>query len=167
MAHRINVRNTPGNHLKWGKLVKTWATGRDYVNHPISDQDPFPPDNPPQAIDNPRPTTFAQLVSQCKAIDCELYFDDGVNDQDVQGNEPITLEVIQRDSNTMILRLPPPDKIKESELRLLQPGETYTLPQFYERIHETLPKPEQTTTPSQKATLHAERVGEYTINTCA
>jgi hypothetical protein len=45
-------------------------------------------------------------------------------------------------------------------------GPPYPLPLFYERIHGTKPLPEQTTSPSQKAKLHAERVGEYTINTC-
>ena len=26
----------------WGKLVKTWATGRNYVDHEMTEEDPVP-----------------------------------------------------------------------------------------------------------------------------
>lgn len=160
---RINVR--PGGHLNWGKLVKTWASGRDYVGHVITNDSPFPADNE-LAPNNPKPTDFAQLVTQCQQFGVQLYFDDGVNNEDVQGSEKIELHVVPLHPDTMILRLPMDDKLKESEARLLKAGETYKLPGFYARIHETPAKDSQTGSPSQKATLHAERVGEYTINTC-
>jgi hypothetical protein len=162
---RINVRNIPHNHEKWGKLVKTWATGMNYVRHPISDDAPFPTqvEDPPEF---PRPGSFREFVAQCQAAEVELFFDDGINDRDVTGNEAMDLRVIVVPPDTAVVRLPESEKIKASEDRLLNRFASYPLPGFYERIFETLPKPEQTSSPSQKAVLHAERVGEYTINTC-
>ena len=77
------------------------------------------------------------------------------------------LQMIDIPPNTVVVRLPPSDKIKESEDRLLNALATYPLAKFYDRIYDTTPKPEQTSSRIQKAAIHAERVGEYTINTCA
>jgi hypothetical protein len=164
---RINVRNKDENHQKWGKLVKTWSTGRDYVRHVITDDAPFPKDDQ-WTKEFPEPKTFAELVAQCRAVGVELYFDDGASNPDVQGTETdITLKVVRFDSNTMVLRLPPADKIKESEERLVKPGEIYKVPMFYDRIYGAQDGPGETTASKvDKAKLHAERVGEYTINTC-
>jgi hypothetical protein len=75
--------------------------------------------------------------------------------------------LVQVSSDTAVLRLPAKEKIEESEERLLNQGEKYTLPGFYERIFGTVPKDSETASRERKAVLHAERVGEYTINTCA
>jgi hypothetical protein len=90
---RINVRNEPHNHEKWGKLVKTWATGMNYVRHPISDAAPFPTtvEDPPEFR---RPTSFREFVAQCQAAEVQLFFDDGIDDRDVTGNEAMDLLVI-------------------------------------------------------------------------
>jgi hypothetical protein len=162
---RINVRNNEGQHEKWGKLVKTWSTGKNYVRHVITDAAPFPTTveaNP----EFPKPETFSKFVAQAQAAGVELYFDDGVHDRDVTGNEPIGFKIIEVASDTHFVKLPPKDKIEESEARLQHEDALYRLPLFYERIHGRKPLAEQTTTMSQKAKLHAERVGEYTINTC-
>jgi hypothetical protein len=161
---RINVKDIPPNHVNWGKLVKTWSTGMNYVRHKITDAAPFPTtlDVPPEF---PRPTTFAEFVGQCQLAGVELFFDDGVQDLDVTGTEnDMSFKLVEVPSNTAVVRVPPSDKIKESETRLLAGG--YKLPNFYQRIHETDVKPTQVDTPSKRAVLHAERIGEYTINTC-
>jgi hypothetical protein len=162
---RINVRNSPGNHENWGKLVKTWSTGKNYVRHSISDDAPFPTtvETTPEF---PKPTSFSEFVAQAQAAGVQLFFDDGINNPDVTGREEMGLRIIEVPSDTAVVKLPDKAKIQESEDRLLRPGASYLLPDFYKRIHGTLPLPAQTSSPSQKATLHAERVGEYTINTC-
>lgn len=162
---RINVRNTRGNHERWGKLVKTWSTGKNYVEHLITDAAPFPTtvETDPRF---PKPGTFREFVAQAQAAGVELFFDDGVNNPDVTGREDIGFEIVDVSPDTHCVKLPPKDKIVASEDRLMTQGVSYTLPRFYERIHGTLPLPGQTSTRSQKAALHAERVGEYTINTC-
>jgi hypothetical protein len=163
---RINVRDIPHNHENWGKLIKTWSTGKNYVRHVISDAAPFP-----TAVENPaefpRPTTFPEFVRQCQAAGVQLFFDDDDKEPDVTGEEAMGLQMIVVPADTAFIRLPPRDKIKESEDRLLNRFATYPFVKFYDRIFQTAPKPSQTSSPSQKATIHAERVGEYTINTCA
>jgi hypothetical protein len=165
---RINVRNNPGNHERWGKLVKTWSTGKNYVDHLITDAAPFPTtvETEPKF---PKPGTFPEFVAQAQAAGVELFFDEGLNGvtgPDVTGGEAIGFKIVEVSSDTHCVKLPPEDKIVASEAQLMTQGFSYNLPGFYERIHGTLPLPGQTSTRSQKAALHAERVGEYTINTC-
>jgi len=162
---RINVRNLPGNHENWGKLVKTWSTGRNYVRHVITDNDPFPKVEE-EKPEFPRPRTFAQFVAQAQAAGVQLFFDDGVQNLDVTGSEKMNFEMVAVPPDTAYVKLPQADKITESETRLLNSGASYPLPGFYKRIHGTDPLPGETSSPTQKAKLHAERVGEYTINTC-
>jgi len=162
---RINVRNIPGNHENWGKLVKTWSTGRNYVRHVITDKDPFPTTVEPKP-EFPRPTSFRDFVAQAQAAGVQLFFDDGVNNPDVTGYEDLKFEMIDVPTDTHYVKLPHSIRIAESETRLLSSGASYPLPGFYDRIEGGPPRPEETSSPIQKAKLHAERVGEYTINTC-
>jgi hypothetical protein len=162
---RINVRNKPGNHERWGKLVKTWSTGKNYVRHVITDDKPFPT-SVETTPEFPRPGSFRQFVEQAQAAGVELFFDDGDKNLDVTGGEDIGFQIIEVPANTHCVKLPQKDKIEESEVRLQRQGAVYGLPLFYERIFGRPPLGEQTNSQSQKATLHAERVGEYTINTC-
>ncbi|MGY8704315.1 hypothetical protein RAD16_01050 [Bradyrhizobium sp. 18BD] len=161
---KINVRGIPGNHENWGKLVKTWSTGRNYVRHVITEQDPYPTvvEAKPEF---PRPTSFRDFVAQAQAAGVQLYFDDGVNNPDVTGYEDLKFEMIDVPIDTHYVKLPNALRIAESEDRL-EKGNGYSLPPFYERIHGTKPLPQETSSQVQKAKLHAERVGEYTINTC-
>ena len=68
---RINVRNARDNHERWGKLVKTWSTGKNYVRHVITEAAPFPTTveaNP----EFPKPTSFREFVTQAQAAGVEL-----------------------------------------------------------------------------------------------
>ncbi|HEV2158348.1 hypothetical protein [Bradyrhizobium sp.] len=162
---RINVRNIPGNHENWGKLVKTWSTGKNYVRHVITEQNPFPTVVEPKP-EFPRPTTFRDFVAQAQSAGVQLFFDDGVNNPDVTGDEDLYFEMTYVELNTHYVKLPHSVRIAESEARLQQNGNRYFLPGFYDRIEGHPPLAEQTSSQVQKAKLHAERVGEYTINTC-
>ena len=156
---RINVTN----HQNWGRLVKTWATGRNYVDHQPSENTPNPSlvEGPPKY---PKPTSFEDFVGQCKKAQVGLFFQDDVDNPAVQGNEGMGFVVLQVTSETAVLRLPAKEKIEESEKWLIDGG-TYKLPDFYTRVFGKYPDPQDTKV--KKMTLHAERVGEYTINTCA
>ena len=54
----------------------------------------------------------------------------------------------------------------ENSEQLIIAGSDYELPEFYERIFGGKVKPGEVATALQRIRLHAERVGEYTINTC-
>jgi hypothetical protein len=155
---RINVVDNE----KWGRLVKTWATGKNYVDHRVTAETPFPTEveAPPKF---PKPTSFKDFVTQCETAQVGLFFEDGQDNPPVTADEDMGLVVLQVTSETMVLRLPAKEKIEESE-RNLELGNEYVLPRFYRRIFgDRNPEPQDD---AGKAVLHAERVGEYTINTC-
>jgi len=110
---RINVRNNPGNHERWGKLVKTWSTGKNYVDHLITDAASFPTtvETEPKF---PKPGTFPEFVAQAQAAGVELFFDEGLNGvtgPDVTGGEAIGFKIVEVSSDTHCVKLPPEDKI--------------------------------------------------------
>jgi hypothetical protein len=157
MPHpRINV----SDNEKWGRLVKTWATGKNYVRYNPTPADPFPTavETPPEF---PKPTSFKEFVAQCTKAGVTLLFEDGNLRPPVGEDEPMGLVVLQVTSDTSVLRLPAKDKIEESERFLI--NNDYLLPTFYRALFG---KDAQALSVEQKAVLHAQRVGEYTINTC-
>jgi hypothetical protein len=92
---------------RWGKLVKSWATGRNYLQDGKS---------------YPVPKNLAEFRQQC-------------SDAQVGATIPahITgLTVTQTTKETLFIRLPPKELVEDSEQTLqTQP---YTLPPFYKRI---------------------------------
>jgi len=157
--YRINV----DDNYAWGKLVKTWATGRNYVDHVPTEAEPLPTqvENPPKW---PKPTCFKDLATQAITAKVGLHFEDG-NNTPVTGDEDLGFLLAQATLETYVLRLPAKDALERSEQQLLA-GQDYWLPQFYSRIFETEVKAAEVQTAVQRVQLHAERVGEYTINTC-
>ncbi|MBV8697035.1 hypothetical protein [Bradyrhizobium sp.] len=145
----------PNDYPQWGKLVKSWATGRNYVDYQGSEENPVPtaPDNKFQ-----KPRSFEEFWDQCQWAQVDLFFDDA-NNTPVRRDVGIGLIVLQGDSDVFVLRLPPQEILLEHEARFLK-GSTYQLPDFYAKI------PELMTTKVGRMTIHAERVGEYTLNTC-
>jgi len=157
--YRINVKN----HETWGKLVKTWATGKNYVDYKATEHHPIPTgmEIPPKY---PKPSSFKDFAAQCIDADVGLYFEDD-DETLVTGNEDMGFVLLQVTPDSYVLRLPAKVAIERSEQQLID-GAEYELPDFYERIFEGPVKGEQVATALQRTTLHAERVGEYTINTC-
>jgi hypothetical protein len=73
--------------------------------------------------------------------------------------------IVQGDVETMVLRLPPKDTLQGSEDDLLKGGTPYPFRAFYTEIYGTEPKH----VPKEKPgimELHANRIGEYTLNNC-
>lgn len=158
MSHpRINV----SDNTIWGKLVKTWATGKNYVRHTPTADKPFPTEvqDPPEF---PKPTSLKHMVQMCTQAGMQLVFEDGNLRPPVGENEPMGFVLLQVTSDTSVLRLPAKDKIEESEQFLL--NNSYVLPPFYKKLFND--QDPRSLSPEEKALLHAQRVGEYTINTC-
>lgn len=77
--------------------------------------------------------------------------------------------IMQGDDDVMMLRLPPKTELQGSEDDLLN-GLTYPIRQFYVELFEPpLGAPHMPATNDQAAImlLHANRIGEYTMNTCS
>jgi hypothetical protein len=148
--------------LAWGKLVKTWATGRNYVDHVITEANPVPTT---QDAKYPKPRSFGDFWDQCVAANVGLVFDDGKLTP-VPRAAGVGLAVVQGDTDVFVLRLPPEGILSDHETRIIN-GTTYSLPVFYTRIFGGLPLPGEQATKVQRMTIHAERIGDYTLSTCA
>ncbi len=74
-----------------------------------------------------------------------------------------TVEFVQRDKETLLIRLPPQDMVEDSEKNLAEGG-TYNLPSFYRRRFGGANL--QVSTSDEKLAFHAERIGDYTITLC-
>jgi len=157
--YRINITD----NLAWGNLVKTWATGRNYVGYEPTEQAPIPPAS---AVphDYPKPTSFKEFAVQATKAKAGLVFEDGHNTP-VTGDEGLGFMLVQGTLDMFVLKLPATEALERSEQQLIA-GEGYLLPGFYTRIFETDVKDNEVATKAQRMTLHAERIGEYTMNTC-
>ncbi|QOZ29173.1 hypothetical protein CI1B_16810 [Bradyrhizobium ivorense] len=125
--------------VRWGKLVKSWATGRNYF------------DAAGQPI--PIPRTLDELVRTASGVGVDIVFPDGM----------VGLAVIQYSPQTAVVKLPPKAMVEETEAQLRQPGAVYPMPPFYEQFFES-PLPAMST--EDLFNLHAARIGDYSIRNC-
>jgi hypothetical protein len=160
---RQKITIGPNDYPAWGKLVKSWATGKNYVDYAMTEENPVPPteEMPPKY---PKPRSFGEFWDQCALAHVGLVFDDG-NNTPVLRDGGIGLIVLQGDSDVFVLRVPPKEILVDHESRFIN-GATYQLPPFYARIFGGQPLPAEYATKVKRMTIHAERIGEYTLNTC-
>jgi hypothetical protein len=127
------------NDILWGKLVKSWATGRNYIY----------PERGPIAI----PRTLDDLLATAEEVGLNITFPDGM----------VGLAVIQYSPQTAVIKLPPKAMVEGTEAKLSQPGVVYPMPQFYEDFFRvSLPALSR----DELFDLHAARIGDYSIRNC-
>jgi len=124
--------------VKWGKLVKTWATGKNYLG---------------DGKTYPRPTTLDEFKQQC--VDAQL----GITIP----AQITSIVIAQASKEVMFIKLPPKEMIEDSETMLAGAG-SYPLPSFYKDVFGTDPVIGNTL--DEKLRFHALRVGDYTIGLC-
>lgn len=73
--------------------------------------------------------------------------------------------IVQGDKDTMVMRLPPKDTLQGSEDDLLN-GVDYKFPGFYTTYFGTPGTPLNFADKQAIMRLHANRIGEYTLNNC-
>jgi hypothetical protein len=73
--------------------------------------------------------------------------------------------LVQGDEKTLVVRLPPKDMLQGSEDDLIMSGEEYPIPKFYDDLYPCEAK--YPTKQGDIMELHANRIGEYTLNNCA
>ncbi|MDX2203171.1 MAG: hypothetical protein NW223_10500 [Hyphomicrobiaceae bacterium] len=132
---------TVGNFERWGRLVKTWATGVSY----------FLDDSPAVTIDQlPVPRSLDELKRQADLVRANVSIPDHM----------VGLAVVQYSVDTVVIRLPPAERIKAKEVELSAQTGTYPFPDFYaQNIGQNL-------SVERKLALHAARIGDYTISMC-
>ena len=126
-------------HERWGKLVKTWATGNNY----LEDDNEYPI---PVTVDE-----FKEQLAKAQVFAT-------VPDRFKQ------IKFVAQEQDTIVVRLPPKVMIADSEALLNEPGATYPLPPFYKRLFNGM---DPVIPEDEKFRVHAERIGDYTISACA
>jgi hypothetical protein len=125
--------------ILWGKLVKSWATGNNYIAQ----------NKPAPAV----PRTQQELFAQAADIGLTISFPDGM----------VGLEIIQYSSQTAVIKLPPKSMVEDTEAEFAKPGALYPMPRFYEDFYGgRLPPMDK----KELLDLHAARIGDYSIRNC-
>lgn len=128
--------------LRWGKLIKTWATGKSYFAN-----DP----NPVPIKELPVPRTLQELKDQAKLVGANIKLPPNVTG----------LAVVQYSADTLVIRLPPKERIEAMEKVLSKDGSSaYDFPPFYGQFLN------RTLTSDERLEAHACRIGDYTISMC-
>jgi hypothetical protein len=128
---------TVSDHLKWGQLIKAWAT-----------QKPLPESTRPLPV----PKTLEELKAQAEAIGLVIHIPTYIK----------YLKVVPSSKDTFTLKIPSGQLIEEIE-QDFKAGRAYPLPAFYDDLYghpASIPA-------SQKINLQSMRIGDYSIGMCA
>jgi hypothetical protein len=141
---RVVVENNEDNWAQWGKLVKTWATGTNYLDDGNS---------------YPLPGSLKEFHAQLAQAKVAMTIPDWV----------ATVQFVQGDDATLVVRLPPAQMIQDSEAELhaLSKSATnaqYPLPIFYDVAWHFQSRIFMADAMLMR--FHCQRIGEYTINNC-
>lgn len=174
------------NVEEWGRLVKSWATGENYVETPPADQPPRGKPIPEDAAWKlPAPTSITVKTGSVTATIPKawaLAADDVKARMHAAGVE-VSLQsgygafdrviLVQGDENTLVLRLPSADRIRASEDQMLAapPGSAYGLPTFYDLLYAVFTDDVPNAAPLPESRegmmrLHANRIGDYSMSQC-
>jgi hypothetical protein len=180
----------------WGCLVKSWATELDYIGNGTFNSTAFgaqPP--PPTATSKGKPWQLPAMpsvtVHTAKSVAVQLPhavaltaadFEDLLNKAHVRTvHMPAQYKhvvIVQGDPDTMVVRLPPKDVLQNSEKDIVANGYG-PLPGFYQGLYSppvqqapagspgAATGPFMPTTTAARMELHAERIGDYTLNSCS
>jgi hypothetical protein len=176
----------------WGCLVKSWATKLDYIgagtfnNTAFAAQPPRVPWGPP-ATDAGKPWALPPLTAVpvpaqsggtvnlplAIALTRQQFLDrlTAASTQNVYlPAQYQNVVIVQGSVDTMVVRLPPMDILQESEDDIIRNGYTDP-PSFYQDLYSTKGMPSvgpfMPSGQTDEMKLHANRIGDYTLNSCS
>jgi hypothetical protein len=145
----------PKNYEKWGQLVKTWVTGNNQFNDGNDYSIPATKDSL-QPLGSMTKEKFQSMLSNAGVV---MTIPERIK----------TFVFVQDDDSTVIVRVPAKRVVEHIQGQLeglISAGGAakYPLPSFYA---DNWPPNEQKSVDENKLlTMHCQRIGEYTINTC-
>ena len=101
------------------------------------------------------PKTVDELIKQCKDAWVTIKIPDRYHKNPVQ--------FAQADENTILIRLPPAELVKDSEQMLKVENNAYRLPPFYKRIFQNV---NPIIPVADRLKVHDERIGDYSMAAC-
>src|SRR5262249_38089856 len=126
------------NLERFGKLVKSWATGRNYLNDGNAYDVPANMDEFKRQ--NAEAQTGAHIPDWAKKV-----------------------KFVSCEEDTILIRVPPKKLIEDAEKKLTEEGASYPIPDMYKQIFGGL---DPVIAKEQLMNFHASRIGEYTSNLC-
>lgn len=126
------------NIERFGKLVKTWATGKNYLEDGKSYD--IPADLEEFRRQNAQAQTGAHIPDWATKV-----------------------QFVACAPDTIVIRVPPKHAIEDSEERLTAPGATYPLPEAYKQAFGGL---DPVIAKEKILDFHAARIGDYTSTYC-
>ncbi|MGE3918785.1 MAG: peroxidase family protein [Hyphomicrobiaceae bacterium] len=134
----LRERFSVNDEIKWGKLVKSFATGNNYL---VENGAPIP-----------LPRTIDDLKTLCANLGIVITMPDYHKG----------LVIIQSSEEVFSIRLPPKTMVEEME-QFLKDGGKYASPKFYDDFYGTTLT---LTTEKEKLDFHAARIGDYSVRMC-
>jgi hypothetical protein len=128
---------------RWGRLIKTWATGKSY----------FEDIEPKLTIDQlPVPRTREEFEHQCRLAQTGLHVPSSMRG----------FTIIQHTWDQLFVSLPPKERIEEFERRMRGegPSEYRFFPSFYGKFLGSVLEADE------KLNVQACRIGDYSISFC-
>lgn len=132
----------PASELKWGQLVRTWATGAPQPGEFLGED--------PALLQ--RPTTLDELRDRCRALGISI---------NITGFTSLTISQ-PPDRNTFAIHLPAKDAVNDVIASFNADG-PYGIPAFYSKLFGA-PAPDLAK--DKKIEFQALRIGDYTIGNC-
>jgi hypothetical protein len=126
------------NIERFGKLVKTWATGKNYLE---------------DGKDYGIPADLDEFRRQNAEAQTGVHIPDWAKKVKFVACEP----------DTIVIRVPPKHAIEDSEQRLTAPGASYPLPDAYKQAFGGL---DPVIAKEKMLDFHASRIGDYTSTFC-
>jgi hypothetical protein len=157
-SQRQDCRIAADDTELFGKFIKTWATGRNYVE-PHADPIPLP------TTKYPKPNSFAELINQCAAMGLYFRYDDTAHTR-VEAGDDIQLNFAATNADVWTIRLSAVEFIDKSEAYLIKDGASYPLHAYDDVFYDARLKDTVNGTAAARMALHELRIGEYTISTC-
>lgn len=133
-------RFTVSDEIAWGKLVKSWATGKSYFEG-----------LPPPAL----PRTLQDIKDRCADI--------GITVSIPAMHKGLV--VVVSSEEVFMIKLPSKSLVEATE-RELGEGAPYPLPKFYDDFYTRFGSPLNIPDEASKLDFHAGRIGDYSIRMC-
>ena len=128
--------------VKWGKLVKSWATGKNYID----------PSKPAPVL----PRTLDDLKDQCAAVGLNVTIP----------AMHTGLVVVQSSKEILMIKLPSKALVEATEAEFEANGAAYPVPKFYDDFYAQFGAPLNLPNKNALLDFHAARIGDYSIRMC-